>query len=121
MAIATISWIPAGIEPYCWLAIFVFCAWQIAKKARSGYFLHGLLVSIFNSIWITAIHVAFFSTYMAHHPDMASMSAKMPLHEYPRRSMVLMGPFVGVAFGLIQGLFAFVAHLIIRKSPTAAA
>jgi hypothetical protein len=115
MAFATVFWISSAIEPFFWLVIFIFCAWQIAKKAPANYFLHGFLVSIVNCVWITAAHVAFFATYMANHPEMAEMNAKMPLHDHPRRMMVLMGPVFGVLFGLILGLFAFIASRIIKK------
>jgi len=57
MAIATVFWIPSNIEPIFWVVIFIICAYLIAKKSTGKYFLHGLLVSIVNSVWITAAHI----------------------------------------------------------------
>jgi hypothetical protein len=115
MAFATLSWIPAKIEPAFWLVIFVLCAWLIAKNAPGKFFLHGFLVSIVNSVWITAAHVAFFGTYIVNHPEMKEMSTKMPLSDHPRRMMLLMGPVFGVLFGLILGVFALVASKMVKN------
>lgn len=115
MAFATISWIPSGIEPFFWLVIFIFCAWRISQKAPGGYFLHGFLVSLVNSVWITAAHAAFFGAYITNHPQMAEMNAHLPMHDHPRRLMILVGPVFGVLFGLILGLFAFIASRLQRR------
>jgi uncharacterized membrane protein len=115
MAFATVTWIPSNIEPIFWLAIFIICAYLIATKCSAKSFLHGFLVSIFNSIWITTVHVMFFDTYMANHPDMTQMNASLPMPDSPRLMMVMMGPLFGAAFGLILGLFAFLASKIIKK------
>jgi uncharacterized membrane protein len=115
MAIGTVFFIPTMVEPFCWLIIFLVCAYIIAKKAPGKYFLHGLLVSIANSIWITAFHVIFYETYMANHPEMVSMSANMPMQDHPKLMMIISGPLFGVASGLVLGLFSFIAARIIHK------
>jgi len=115
MAFATISTIPFKIEPVCWLVIFIICAWAIAKYAPGRYFLHGFVVSLVNCVWITGAHVYFYTQYMANHPEMADMTAKMPMQEHPRLLMLFMGPAFGIAFGLILGLFAFLASRLMKK------
>ncbi|MDF2433652.1 MAG: hypothetical protein JWP44_3283 [Mucilaginibacter sp.] len=117
MAFGTISLIPEKIEPLFWLVIFVFCAWVIARVCQGKYFLHGFLVSMVNSVWITAVHIAFRETYVAHHPDMASMGTSMPspLSIHPRLTIALMGPVFGAMFGIILGLFSLVASKIVKK------
>jgi hypothetical protein len=115
MAFGTISLIPEKIEWVFWLAIFVFCAFVIAKTCPGKYFLHGFLVSMVNCVWITAVHIAFRQTYVANHPDMASMGANMPLANHPRLAMAIMGPIFGAIFGLFLGLFSFIASLIVKK------
>jgi hypothetical protein len=109
MGIGTVFLIPSNIEPVFWLAIFVVCAYIIARQSSGQYFLHGLLVSIVNSVWITASHVILFHQYIANHPQEASMMASMPLPDSPRLMMTLMGPVIGVVSGLVLGLFAVVA------------
>jgi hypothetical protein len=56
MGIATVFVIPSNVEPLFWLVIFLISAWIIAVRAPGRYFLHGLMVSSVNSVWITATH-----------------------------------------------------------------
>ena len=115
MAIATVFIVPSNIEPIIWLIIFSICAYFIVKKTEGKYFMHGFLTSLANCVWITLFHILFFPTYIANHPQEAEMSAKMPLPEHPRLMMLIMGPLVGIASGLILGLFSFLAGKIITK------
>jgi hypothetical protein len=116
MAIATVFIIPSSIEPLFWLAIFITCAYLIAKRAPGKYFLHGFLVSLLNSVWITSAHILFVNAYLAHHPNEAATLAKMPVPDAPRLMMLLTGPVVGIVSGIVLGLFAFVAGKLVKKS-----
>jgi len=60
MALGTVFFVPAKIEPLFWLVIFVTCAIVIAKKCTKKHFLHGLSVSLANCVWITTAHIALF-------------------------------------------------------------
>lgn len=117
MAFGTVSLIPQKFEPIFWVVIFIFCAYVIARVAPGKYFLHGFCVSLVNSIWITAAHIFFYSTYMAHHPDMAQMADKMPMPSHPRLMMLFMGPIFGAVSGLVLGLFSFIASKIVSRKP----
>jgi hypothetical protein len=114
MAIATVFVIPSSIEPIFWLAIFLFCAWAIARRVEKRHFLHGLALGVVNSAWVTGAHVAFFDTYIARHPQEAAMSANAPMA--PRLMMLLTGPVIGVISGLVLGLFAFVASKLVKRA-----
>lgn len=114
MAFATVFVIPSTAEPLFWLVIFIVCAYVIARRAPGRYFLHGLMVSIVNSVWITAAHVVLFDTYVANHPQEAAMMTKMPLA--PKVMMAVTGPIVGIVSGLILGLFAVIAARFVRRS-----
>lgn len=115
MGFATVSLIPEKIEPVFWLAIFVFCSYVVAKVFTGKYFLYGFLTSLVNSIWITAVHLLFFKSYTAHHPDIAGMSNNMGYFAtHPRLLMLLLGIPFGIAFGIILGLFCVVASKIVK-------
>jgi hypothetical protein len=111
MGIATVFFVPSNIEPFCWLVIFVICAYIIAARAPGKYFLHGLLVSIVNSVWITAAHVLLFDSYIANHAREAAMMESVPVA--PRLMMFVTGPLIGVVSGLVLGLFAFIASKLV--------
>ena len=113
MVVATVFVIPSSVEPLCWLAIFVTSAVLIAKRVPNNHFLHGLCVSLANSVWITAAHVAFFDAYIAGHEREAAMSASM---SSPRLMMVATGPVVGLVSGLVLGLFAFIASKLVKPN-----
>lgn len=115
MAAATVALIPSSVEPFCWLVIFVICAYLIVKNASGKYFLHGFATSLVNSVWITTAQVLFYHSYMAHHPDMVTMPANMPMANHPRLMMVISGPFFGAGFGLVLGLFSWIASKVIKK------
>jgi len=120
MGIATLYAVPMPAQWVLWLIIFLICAYVIAKNAPGNYFLHGFLVSIVNSIWITAVHVMFFATFVANNPDVVKMNANMPLAEHPKRLMVIAGPVIGIISGLVLGLFAFVASKMVKRPPQVA-
>jgi hypothetical protein len=115
MAIVTVYFIPSYIEPFFWLAIFIVCAFYIAKYCSEKYFLNGLCVSLLNAVWITSAHILLFDKYITNHVQEAAMIAKMPLPDSPRLMMLLTGTVIGIISGLILGLFAFAASKIIKK------
>jgi hypothetical protein len=115
MAFATVYFIPSNIEPFFWLLIFLVCAYLIAKNCSSKYFLHGLLVSIVNAVWITAAHIILFDRYISNHAKEAEMMKTMPMPNSPKLMMLMTGPVVGIASGLILGLFAFIAAKIMKR------
>ena len=113
MGVATVFVISSTAEPVFWLAIFIVCAYVIGKQAGGAYFIHGLLVGLLNSVWVTGAHVLWFDAYMAHHAEEAAMMAGMPLS--PKPMMLVVGPFIGLASGCVLGLFALVASKLQRK------
>ena len=115
MGVATVFVISSSIEPLFWLVIFAICAYVLAKQAPGRYFLHGLLVSLLNSVWITAAHVLLFGRYIANHPQEAAMMTSMPLPNHPRLMMAIMGPAIGVVSGMVLGLFAVVAARLVKR------
>ena len=105
MGFATVFVIPSNIEPFFWLGILLVCAVIIAKRAPGKYFLHGLCVSLVNSVWITGAHIALYDKYVAGHAKEVAMAAQMGA---PKMMMAITGPVVGLASGLVLGLFAWV-------------
>ena len=119
MGTATVYVVPSNVEPFCWLGIFIVCAIIIARVARGRYFLHGLMTSIVNSVWITAAHVLMYDAYIANHQKELEMMSKMNVSLSPKTMMLLTGPVVGVVSGVILGVFALVAAKLMKR-PTPA-
>jgi hypothetical protein len=113
MGIATVYVIPSTIEPLFWLAIFLFCAYVIARNT-SRRFLHGLCLGLANCVWITASHVALAKGYLASHAQEMAMMQSGPLAQHPRLMMAIVGPVIGVVSGCIIGLFALIAGKFVK-------
>ncbi len=114
MGLGTVFFIPSTIEPLFWLGIFGICAYIIATQVTARYFLHGFMVSVVNSFWITASHILLFDRYISNHPREAAMMTSMPLPDSPRLMMACMGPVIGVISGIVLGLFALVASRLVK-------
>lgn len=120
MAIGSVFVIPPNIEPILWLAIFLLCAYLIARSRATGHFLHGFLLGLVNCVWVTGAHILFFSQYLAAHAKEAAMMQSMPMPDSPRLMMALFGPIVGIISGIVIGLFAFVAGKFVKPQAPAA-
>ena len=120
MAFGTVYVIASNVEPIFWLAIFLVCALVIAKRAPRSYFLHGLMVGVVNSIWVTGAHVFLFARYVAGHHKEAAMMASMPLPTHPRVMMLIVGPAIGVVSGAIIGVLALGLGKIVTRRPATA-
>jgi hypothetical protein len=118
MAFGTVFLIPSNIEPAFWLVIFLICAYSIAKRRPTGRFVHGVLLGLVNSVWITAAHILLFDRYIPGHPQEAAMMKSMPLPDSPRLMMAITGPVVGLISGVIIGLLALGAGKLIRRPVT---
>jgi hypothetical protein len=115
MAIATVFVIPPNVEPVCWLVIFLICAYAIARQRPRGRFVHGLVLGLANSVWITAAHILFFDRYIAGHAQEAAMLNSMPLANAPRLMMAITGPLVGLVSGIVIGLLALGVGKLIKR------
>src|SRR5262249_21969757 len=112
MAIGTVFVIPSSLEPFFWLVIFIICAVVIARQAGGRNFVHGLMVGIVNSVWVTGAHVLFFKTYIANPQAGAQALSSMPLA--PGVMMAAVGPVIGVVSGIVIGILAAIAGKVLR-------
>lgn len=120
MGLLTISVIPSSVEPICWLIIFLISAISIAKNCQGNFFLHGFMTAIFNCVWITAMQLIMYHSYVLHHPQVEASFAKTPLATHPRLAMCIMDIIIGIVSGLVMGLFAFIASKTPLRAKVAA-
>lgn len=115
MGIGTVFAISPKVEPVCWLVTFVICAFVIARRATSRAFLHGFLLGIVTSIWVTAAHILFLDRYIAGHPQEAAMMQRMPAAFRPRELMAMTGPIIGVISGVVIGVLAVIVAKVLTS------
>lgn len=107
MGFATVFAISPRIEPFFWLVIFIICAFVIARRVPLRAFLHGFLLGIVNSVWVTAAHLVFFNRYLANHPQEAAMTFSGRSAVPPKLLMAIVGPAVGLISGVVIGVVAY--------------
>src|SRR5262245_18885648 len=117
IGIGTVFVIPSTVEPLLWIVVFVASAYVIARRCPWHEFVHGLLVGIANSVWVTASHVVFFHRYLANHPQEAAMMSSMPAPDSPRLMMAMVGPLIGIVSGALIGLLALLARKLLGSRP----
>ena len=59
-------------------------------------------------------------TYIANHAMEAEQTKKMFGDISLKESMAIMGPMIGIASGLVLGLFSWIASMIFKKKPATA-
>jgi hypothetical protein len=115
MGFGTIDSIPFAIEPFCWAFIFIVCAFVIAKYCTEKYFLNGLAVSIVNAIWMTIMHLVFFTAYTTNHTMEMRVIEKLVMPDEPQIVMFFTGIISGATSGLILGLLSYAAAKILHN------
>jgi len=113
---ATVFILSSEREWIAWALMFFICSVLIARECDKKYFLHGFSVALLSSVWITAIHIAFYDTYIANHPGEVALLEKAPLPYSVRISMLLTGPVTGALYGLVLGLLSYVASKTIKQN-----
>lgn len=95
---------PLSFEPHLWCVVFVIASFAIAKGARGRYFLHGLLVSVMGSLWMTAAHFVLRDSLVAAHARAFSKLGHLGSTEL---IIATLGPAFGVAVGIVLGFVAW--------------
>jgi len=116
MSLGTVYFIPFTIEPFCWAVIFIICAFIIAKFCTEKYFLNGLAVSIINAVWMTIVHLYFFTDYAANHTTEMGIIERLVMPDDPKLVMFFTGLISGATSGLILGLLSLIAAKILRNN-----
>jgi hypothetical protein len=118
MGIGTVFVIPWNVEPFCWLVIFLICAYLIARSMASYRFLTGVALGVVNSIWITASHLIFFDRYVHHlggnAAEILTGNATPVVVPPPIIATLLGGPVIGLISGAVIGLLALLAGRFVR-------
>lgn len=117
MAFGTVFAISPRVEPFFWFVIFIVCAFATARQAAQQPFLHGFLLGIVNSVWVTSAHIVFFNRYLAGHPQEAAMmlSSRAPIA--PKLLMAIVGPVVGLVSGVVIGVLAYAVTKMLKSAP----
>lgn len=115
MGTASLFGLTERIEPLLWLFIAFFAAYWIAKRRAPKPFLHGLLSAVAMGVCNSLVQAAFFDMYRANNPTAAKGFSQIPDAIPGRYFILLIGPAIGLTYGLVVGLFAVIASKMLRK------
>ena len=114
MALASVFILPPNIEPFFWLLVFLFSAYCIARYNDELYFLHGVFVGLFNSLWVTVVYLLFYGHYYANHHSTVNSMYSLGITGSVFTTLLLLGPATGLVCGSIIGFFAFLASKFVK-------
>ena len=117
LGVASVFTLTPVTEFVFWVAVTVVTAILIAKYAGGKFFLHGFLVAIVNTFWVTLSQVLLFYTYVTSHPEYLQMVATLPpaLADHPRRLILYRAPVVALISGLFVGIVSLVASKVLNR------
>jgi hypothetical protein len=100
-----------------WIVVTIISAVVIGKYAPDKYFLHGFVLAIVNTFWVTVTQVTLFYTYIATHPEYIQMTERLPaaLADHPRRLIIYRSPVIAILSGLLVGLFSWIAGKVMNR------
>jgi cellobiose-specific phosphotransferase system component IIC len=115
MGFISIFGIIQNLEWLLWLLIAIVSGYVLAQKTRNLLFTHavstGIIMGIFNAI----VQSALFDTYLLNNPQIEGLS-QWPTAIEPQYFILIAGPFIGIVYGLVIGLFALITKKVLKKN-----
>ena len=104
-----------GQERWFWLVTAVVSIIVIARAAPGRYFMHGFLVGLFAGMLAPLIQGLAFNSFLAHNPSADEAFKRLPASIPPRVLVICTAPVLGIATGLILGLFTWLAGKLMGR------
>ena len=106
------------IEPLLWFFIALFSAYWIARNTTAKPFMQGLIAGALMGMFNSIIQSLFFEMYLSHNPMAEEGFRQIPGGIPVRLFPLMVGPGIGVAYGLVVGLFSLLARKVFKKPTT---
>jgi len=103
-----------GMEWLLWLLITIMSAYVLYKQTDRLLFTHAVLTGIIMGIFNTIVQAAFFDKYLENTPKIEGIP-QWPITIEPQHFLLMVGPFIGIIYGLIIGLFALIIKKVLKK------
>ena len=104
-------------EIFLWCLIFVVYTLIIAKNAPSAFFKHIYITFIVDAIWISTLHIAYFSRYAWNNPFRTQMNFEYTQYIPSRVMEVIIQVVFCSILGSISGLITLYARRFIKHEP----
>ncbi|MFZ5433610.1 MAG: hypothetical protein ACOZB3_07545 [Calditrichota bacterium] len=115
MGVGTLYGATRDMEPLLWLAIGVYCAFMLSRRAGHSFFTHGLLTGLFISVLHFAILLVFYASYEVNNPPSVELVREHG-NIMVRRQLFLYAALVIIpAASLVMGLLSLGADRLLNK------
>ena len=108
MGLLTLFGIVQNYLLFIWIIIAIICGIVIAKSADTQLFVKGVVVGLFIGVFFVLIQYFMFDTYLLNNPNSLDGFKQITTNLAPQYVILFSGPFFGIGFGLLIGLFAFI-------------
>lgn len=115
MGIASLFGWTQNIELVLWIIIAAVAAFPLATNKAGKPFLHGLLAGLLMGVCNSLIQFGFFEMYLANNPAAGEQFSKIPGGISARFFVVLVGPAVGLMYGVFMGLLGLIATKLVER------
>lgn len=118
MGIAAVFGLTRDIEPLLWFSIAVVVALVLGANHVPKPFFHGLIIGVIAGILTSVVESLMFDTYLAHNPDVVSkFAATTSTQISPQWLALAWSPVVGLVYGVLTGVLAWMASSLLFRKP----
>ena len=104
-----------NIEWVLWLVIAIVSGYVLVRNTKKLLFTHAVVTGIIMGVFNAVIQSALFDTYLLNDPQIEGLS-QWPTTIEPQYFLLIAGPFIGIVYGLLIGLFALIIKKISKKN-----
>ena len=97
-----------------WLIIAIISAYVLYKQTNRLLFTHAVLTGVIIGIFNSVVQSALFDKYFENNPEIAGLP-QWSITIEPQYFLLMVGPFRGIIYGLLIGLFALIMKKILKS------
>lgn len=115
MGLNSVFGIIKNVEWILWLVIAIISAYVLNKRTTKLLVTHAVVTGLFMGVLNAIIQSSLFDSYLANNPEIEGFK-QWPITVEPQYFLLMAGPFAGIIYGLIIGLFALIIKKISKKN-----
>ncbi|MBC8486991.1 MAG: hypothetical protein H8D45_13260 [Bacteroidetes bacterium] len=115
MGFLSVFGIIPDFEWLMWLVIAIVSGYVLNKQTKKLLFTHAVVTGIIMGVFNAVIQSVLFDTYLLTDPQIEGLS-QWPTTIEPQYFLLIAGPFIGIVYGLVIGLFALIFKKISKSS-----
>lgn len=115
MGVLSVFGVIPDFEWLMWLVIAIVSGYVLNKQTKKLLFTHAVVTGIIMGVFNAVIQSVLFDTYLLTDPQIEGLS-QWPTTIEPQYFLLIAGPFIGIVYGLVIGLFALIFKKISKSS-----